>query len=238
MTAETEARSKEQVILVEKREIEHIGFLAHELRNALMSVNLSLDMIKQGTVGFSGNTGKVLNSGLKRMQVLIDQSLTEVRLRVDPKTYVEKISVLDVVNQILMTAETEARSKEQVILVEIASETYIESDLQLIYSALSNLIQNAIKYTRNGGRIIVRSKVTHDAVLIEVEDECGGLPDEKINLFAPFKQQSSDRSGLGLGLTIAKRAVELNHGMINVTNKPGRGCVFNISLPLPTGERK
>lgn len=217
--------------MIERREIQHLGFLAHELRNTLTSVNLSVEMIQNGTVGFGGNTAKVLNSGLKRMQNLIDQSLTEVRMRVDPKVYQEKISVLEVVNQIVLTAGPEMKRKEQVLLLEIAPEIFVEADSQLIYSAISNLIQNAIKYTRVGGRIIIRSKLESGAVNIEVEDECGGLSDDKINLFAPFEQQSLDRSGLGLGLTIAKRAVELNHGQMSLKNRPGHGCIFSIALP-------
>ncbi len=85
-------------------EIEHIGFLAHELRNALMSVNISLEMIKKGAVGFGGSTGQVLDSSLKRIQNLIDRSLTEVRLQVDPKIQAEEINILQMVNQVVITA--------------------------------------------------------------------------------------------------------------------------------------
>jgi signal transduction histidine kinase len=69
-------------------------------------------------------------------------------------------------------------------------------------------------------------------VLIEVEDECGGLPAGKAeDLFRPFEQRGTNRSGLGLGLAIARESVETNGGLVRARNLPGRGCVFTIDLP-------
>ena len=71
-----------------------------------------------------------------------------------------------------------------------------------------------------------------DRVFIEVQDECGGIPNEKLKtLFDPFIMQSSDRSGLGLGLTISQKAIHLNQGTITVKNQPGSGCTFVIEIP-------
>ena len=70
-----------------------------------------------------------------------------------------------------------------------------------------------------------------DRVLIEVEDECGGLPGDTINLFRPFEQRGADRSGLGLGLAYSRWAVEANRGRIYARSIPGKGCVFTVDLP-------
>lgn len=213
------------------REVEHLGFLAHELRNALGTVKLSIELIENGTVGFGGSTGQVLKLGLKRIDDLINRSLTEVRLRIDPKIHTESIFLVQIVNQLLVTAEIEAKRKNQVIETDVDPTLVAEADQQLIYSAISNLIQNALKFTPEGGKIKVRGKLVKDKINIEVEDECGGLPDNALDLFKPFEQAHPDRKGLGLGLTIAQRAINLNHGSIGVQNLPGRGCVFTISLP-------
>jgi len=78
----------------------------------------------------------------------------------------------------------------------------------------------------------VRAKAVDDRILIEVEDECGGLPEGKIEeLFQPFSQKSADRSGVGLGLSISKRAIALNKGSLSATDLPGKGCIFTINLP-------
>lgn len=216
---------------VNKQEIEHLGFLAHELRNALTSVNFALQLIKLGTVGFSGSTGKVLDRGLQRIETLIDRSLTEVRLNVDPKLITSKEFLFQLVEQILITANIEASNKEQEIITKIDTTLIIEADQQLFHSALSNIIQNAIKYTPNGGKIQIRGFLNNGHVEIEVEDQCGGLKNVNADLFKPYVQQNENRRGLGLGFTIAQRAMSLNQGMINVRNLPGQGCVFKITMP-------
>jgi signal transduction histidine kinase len=214
------------------REIEHLGFLAHELRNALTTVNVSLRLIKNGVVGFGGSTGQVLDRGLKHIQELIDRSLTEVRLRVDPKVHAEPAFLLQLVDQIVVTAGVEAQAKNQKLEIRIDPTLVIEADPYLLYSALSNIIQNAIKYTHAGGVIQVRGNLVGDQAIIEVEDQCGGLRSAlPSDLFKAFEQQHKDRDGIGLGLTIAHRAVTLNHGTIDVKNLPERGCIFSIKLP-------
>lgn len=73
---------------------------------------------------------------------------------------------------------------------------------------------------------------TADRILIEVEDRCGGLPEgEAQRMFRPFTQGGNDRSGLGLGLSICRRSVEANNGILSVRDMPGSGCVFTIDLP-------
>jgi hypothetical protein len=97
---------------------------------------------------------------------------------------------------------------------------------------LSNLLQNAFKFTRPGGHVSLITHATPERVLIDVCDECGGLPPGAAEeLFRPFSQASKDRSGLGLGLTIALRAARACAGDIRVRDIPGTGCVFTIDLP-------
>jgi signal transduction histidine kinase len=94
------------------------------------------------------------------------------------------------------------------------------------------MVQNALKYTKPNTSICIRSKADQENVLIEVEDQCGGLPPGKAEeLFKAYTQKDNNKSGLGLGLTISKRAVELNDGTMFVKNLPGKGCIFTISLP-------
>jgi len=213
------------------QEDEHFGSLAHELRNALGNANISLQLIKSGTVGFSGSTGRVLERSLLRIGTLIDRSLTEVRLRMDPSVHFESSNLLQLVDQIAITALVEARSKDQTLEIRIDPDLVVNADSQLFLSALSNLIQNALKFTRVGGRIQVRGTEVGTKVVIEVEDECGGLSNTKIDLFKPFAQENENREGLGLGLAIARRSITLNHGTIDVQNLPHKGCIFRITLP-------
>jgi signal transduction histidine kinase len=217
---------------VSSRETEHLGFLAHELRNVLAIVNTSLRLIKSGTVGFGGSIGQVLDRALKRQQELVDRSLAEVRLRVDPKVHKETASVLQLIDQMVETAELETSQKNQTLKIEVDPGLEVEADQYLLFSAVSNLVQNAIKYTCAGGTIRIRGHAAGKQTIIEVEDQCGGLNSTSPHeLFKPFEQGSKNRDGLGLGLTIAQRAIALNDGRIDVENRPGTGCIFRISLP-------
>jgi signal transduction histidine kinase len=74
-----------------------------------------------------------------------------------------------------------------------------------------------------------------DRIRIEVEDHCGGLPlGFADNVFLPFKQRGEDKSGLGLGLSICRRSIESNNGVLTVRDVAGSGCVFTIELPRHT----
>jgi len=215
-----------------KRETQHLGFLAHELRNALAVVNTSLRLIKSGTVGFGGSIGHVLDRALKRQQELIDRSLAEVRLRVDPKVHKETASFLQLIDQVVVGAEPESRLKNQTLTIDVAPGLEIEADQYLLFSAVSNLVQNAIKYSCKGGTIRISAHTAGEQTIIEVGDQCGGLNSATpSDLFKPFEQQHQNREGLGLGLTIAHRAIALNDGVIDVKDLPGHGCIFRISLP-------
>src|SRR6185503_19689296 len=107
----------------------------------------------------------------------------------------------------------------------------IDADRQVLASAISNLLQNAFKFTRPRTVVTLRVGANADRVLIEVEDECGGLPGDTANLFRPFEQRGADRSGLGLGLAYSRWAVEANRGRIYTRTIPGSGCVFTVDLP-------
>jgi signal transduction histidine kinase len=107
----------------------------------------------------------------------------------------------------------------------------VEADARLLTSALTNLVSNAVKFTKPGGYVEVRTFQHGADVIVEVEDECGGLPEGAADeLFQPFVQKGSERSGVGLGLAITREAVEAHGGVITVLNLPGKGCVFRIEL--------
>ena len=96
-----------------------------------------------------------------------------------------------------------------------------------------NVLQNAFKYTPAGGTVTLGAHAHAGRLLIEVHDECGGIPEPKRDLFQPFgDRRGTDRSGLGLGLAIARQAVRANAGDVHVRNMPGKGCIFTIDLAL------
>jgi signal transduction histidine kinase len=103
-----------------------------------------------------------------------------------------------------------------------------------------NLVQNAFKFTRSNSLVSLTTHATADRVVIEIADECGGLgAGDTENLFRAFEQRGSDRTGLGLGLTISRRGVEMCGGELRVRDLPGTGCVFTVDLPrIPVSRRR
>lgn len=217
---------------IEEREVQHLGILVHELRNALSRAVMAHEMIKQGLVGSGGSTSKMLGENLLTMRNLIDRSLSDIRMRADPELHIEKFNLLTLVDQIIVTTQDEVRRKNQTISADINFHIELETDRQLLLSAIANLIQNALKYSKTGGRINIRAATAATNIVIEVEDECGGISPEMIKkLFKPFSSGGLDQSGLGLGLTIIQRAVSLMQGKITNHNMPGKGCAFRIEMP-------
>lgn len=216
----------------ESDEVQRLGTLAHELRNALSTISTAHQMLKTGQVGFAGSTNKILETGLQRMQDLIDRSLSEVRLRGESVVETELCRVVDLFGEVEATSLVFAGSKGVGLHVDIAPDLTVQADRHLMVSAISNLVQNALKFTPPGGAVFLRATSDGKRVRIEVEDRCGGLPAGQIeSLFQPFVQKDADKSGLGLGLSIVRRAVASNGGEVSARDLPGKGCVFCIDLP-------
>jgi signal transduction histidine kinase len=217
---------------VAEREVEHLGRLAHELRNALTVAMSTLQILKLDGIGFSGRAPTMLEHALVRMRDLIDRSLAEVRLRANLRPVVESIRLAEVFDYVETTAGPDAKKRGLELRWEVEPALRVEADRQLLVSAVSNLVQNALKYSRRDGIIVTRAARSAAGVRVEVEDACGGLPEETLHaLFEPYMQAGHDRTGLGLGLRIVQRSIDAHHGTVRVRNLAGKGCVFTIELP-------
>jgi signal transduction histidine kinase len=223
-------RQREQSISAQG--VEHLGVLAHELRNALNTATLGFDALQSGAVGTRGSTSEVVFRSLARMHELLDRSLAEVRLKAGIHRRA-RLSVATVIEDVAIAAAVEAAHRGLQLTVEpVADGVTIHADAQILVSALSNLLQNAFKFTPAPGHVSLKTRATDDFVQIEIEDACGGLPAGKIeHLFRMFEQRGDDRSGLGLGLAISRQGIEESGGAIHVRDLPGTGCVFTVELP-------
>lgn len=211
---------------------ERLGALAHELRNRVTAAMVSFRILQRGTVGISGSTGAVLGRSLRALRDLVNNSLASVRLE-SGLGRSRRISVAELVAELEVEASMGADVGGFGLAVSpVAKGIDVQADPQILSAAIGNLLQNAFKFSRPHGQVSLRTTASADRVLIEVEDECGGLPPGKLeDLFRPFGQRSANRTGLGLGLSITRKAVEATGGKIGARDVPGKGCVFSIELP-------
>jgi signal transduction histidine kinase len=211
---------------------ERLGFFAHELRNLTNTAIFAFEVLKTGNVGVAGNTGGVLNRSLMGIRALIGRALAEVRLTEGIQN-LEQIPVSLFIEELGAAATLEANARNiTLVVLPVDDSAVIEGDRQVLGAVVSNLLQNAFKFTRPGTTVTLRVGATAERVLLEIEDQCGGLPSANVDeLFAPFEQRSGDRTGLGLGLAFSRWAVEANHGRVYARNLPERGCIFTVDLP-------
>ncbi|MEO8499779.1 MAG: HAMP domain-containing sensor histidine kinase [Vicinamibacteria bacterium] len=212
--------------------MERQGVLAHEMGNRVTAALISFNILQKGVVGIGGSTGAVLGRSLRALRFLINNSLAGVRLE-SGLSLRNKIPVTELVADMEVEASMNAdASGFRLLVLPVEPGIDVLGDPQILAAALSNLLQNAFKFSRANGQISFRTTATQDWVLFEVEDECGGLPPGKVEeLFKPFDQEGPNRSGLGLGLTISRRGVEAMGGRMSVRDLPGRGCVFAVEVP-------
>lgn len=225
-------------LLIEDRSIhalnERLGFLAHELRNLIHSATLAVSAIKTGNVGLAGATGAVLDRSLIGLRNLIDRSLADVRVTAGMPARRELVPIADFIAEVRVGAGLEAQARGcELKAGAVDARLAVLADRELLASAVGNLLQNAFKFTERDTEVSLSAHAAGDRLLIEVEDHCGGLPRGAAErMFQPFVQSGADRSGLGLGLSICRKSVEANEGVLHVRDLPGSGCVFVIDLPL------
>ncbi|HEX3777842.1 MAG TPA: HAMP domain-containing sensor histidine kinase [Polyangiaceae bacterium] len=213
---------------------EHFGFLAHELRNALGNANMAFKLLRQGELAIDGPTGDVLARNLALMESLVAQCLGSARLEVGDPPALVPTRVATVLHD-LEAASLPDRGIR--IELDVDESLQIAGDEMLLGSAIGNLLHNAVKFSPPESKIHLRASASADSVVIDVEDECGGLhtanPED---FFKPYvKEQRGNHQGTGLGLAISKRAIEAMGGSIRVIDNPGHGCTFSARFPRLPG---
>ncbi len=236
-SAVTEYEHQREVLVVNEG-TERLGVLAHEMRNLLNNAIVAVASMKRGIVGVGGSTSAILDRSLMGMHVLIDRSLAEVRLDAG-MVKLTNLPVWEVVNEVVIGASLFAEKRNLRLAVSPVDHTAIvAADRQLLAAAITNLLQNAFKFTVHGSTVNLNTTTTSTRVLIEVQDECGGLPPgSREELLRPFTQHGHDRTGLGLGLSICVKALQSMSGELHVRDLPGKGCIFTIDLPKQTSVR-
>jgi signal transduction histidine kinase len=211
---------------------EQLGSLAHDLRDLIHTAIVAVAVIKTGHVGLKGSTGALLDRALSASRRRIDRALAEARATTGLLPTLQTVSLTDFVAEVKTFASVDALAAECIFTVEVEEGLEIQGDRDLLLTAVANLLHNAFKFTQPHSKVSLNAYAAADRIIIDVADHCGGLsPGTHEELFLPFKQSSSNRFGVGLGLSICRHNVEANNGVLRVRNLAGLGCVFTIDLP-------
>ena len=163
---------------------------------------------------------------------MIDNALPHASLSLGVDSRPEPVVLGDLLRDIDLDAGIDAQDRGVGLSFAADGDAVVDADPRLLRSAVFNLVQNAVKFSHPGSSVRVKARGAPDRVTIDVADACGGLPPGKVeDLFAPRVQRGENRSGFGLGLAIARQAVEAQGGIITVRDMPGIGCVFSVQLP-------
>jgi signal transduction histidine kinase len=216
----------------ERQASQHLGFIAHELRNPLGVALSAFRRLRRRELAPGGRWVDTVERNLVRTSDLIDNTLNEVALKAGVELRPARVDLGELVRDLERDLDAEANGKE----IEIATSTEqgltLDADPRLLRSAIGNLLQNALKFSHERSKVSVTARRRADRVIIDVADACGGLsPGRAEELFTPFVQRAENRTGYGLGLAIALQAAQAHNGTVTVKNAPDVGCVFTIDLP-------
>jgi signal transduction histidine kinase len=216
-----------------------MGFFAHELRNQLSTASLAFSAAKAGNLSLSGATGTILKKSLDALEKLISISIEEVRKNGPSDLTLATFSLAEFIAEIYAAASLSVSKNNFTFNIPtVDADLAINGSRDLLMAAVANLLQNAFKFTQPNTEVFLTAHAAGDRILIDVKDHCGGIGQSVAeSMFLPFSQAGENRTGIGLGLTIAKQSVNANGGTLTVQDLPSIGCVFTINLPrhaMPT----
>jgi signal transduction histidine kinase len=218
-----------------------IDTLSHELKTPLTSIIAAAGLLEELNSSGDESQRKLIQTIIRNSNSL-ETRLAELLEIVKTGTgrlqlNFEPVDIKSLILGTCMQISPLVRNKQQVLKTELPpSLPIIQGDGPRLEQVLLNLMNNATKFTPDGGKIIVRAQKDETGIIVEVEDDGIGIAKEKQDmLFKPYSRLNADRQrhpGLGLGLALSKQVIELHGGKIWVESDAGLGSKFFFSLPL------
>jgi signal transduction histidine kinase len=215
-----------------------IRLLVHEFKTPITNILTSSEILQSGIdetkANFLNNIYQGAVSLNRRVDDMFDIARGEIGMLKCQFDFIDPLPMLfEIVRQMTPNAE---RKGQSIIVDAPASLPLIYGDIDRLQQVIINLLDNALKFNRRHGNIEIKAGVTGSEFLFSIHDEGEGIPlNEQENLFQPYhrlKRSEDGPEGLGLGLALAKKIVELHRGQIFVSSEKGRGTTFSFKLPL------
>jgi two-component system phosphate regulon sensor histidine kinase PhoR len=227
---------------LERTRRDFVGNVSHELRTPLAAVKAYAETLASG--GPEDEAGRAefvreIERNADRMTRLVDDLLALSALESGARAPAkEPVSLMRVTGEVVAALKPLAEKKRIVLrVVPFSDVPDVPADRGQLKHVLSNLIDNAVKYTPEAGVVTVRAGVEKGHARVFVEDNGGGIPAEHLSrVFERFYRVDTSRSremgGTGLGLAIVKHIVEAHGGQVRAESEPGKGAAFSFTLPL------
>ena len=238
----------DELSLIEENRRKFVSDVSHELKTPMASIKLVCDCIK----GADYNPEMVkellgdMSEEVDRLTRIVERLLELTKL--DGKKAelnLTECNIKEMLNQVVRNLSEIARENDITIFRDFVDNEYsmLLIDEDKVYESLYNIIDNAIKYSPEGGYIKINAKENENFVVISIEDTGDGIPDsEKEHVFERFYRIDNSRSretgGTGLGLSIAKEAITMHGGNIEITDGDDKGSIFKIFLPIVSEHTK
>lgn len=228
------AEQVQKLIVTQKRLLNDVS---HELRSPLARLQVAIEMSRQQPYRIEELMHRIEKES-QRLDELVGELLTLSRLESDTqKNEEDYFDINGLVASIVDDARFEARNQNKQVILNQAGEILIKRNIELLRRAMENIIRNAFFYTPEQAEVTINIRHKNNYVVITVCDSGKGVSEEKLtDLFQPFVRIDDDRQnmkvpGYGLGLAIARRAVEIQKGIIKAYNHPKGGLCVEIQIP-------
>lgn len=234
--------AKDALKEADKRKDEFLATLAHELRNPLAPIRSSVQIMRMAgaDTAVTEQARQTVERQVSHLVRLVDDLLDVSRIssnKLDLRK--DQVAMAVIVQSAIETSRPLMESSGQKLTVTLPSETiWLHADLTRMAQAVSNLLNNAAKYTPSGGHIWLTVERQQQHAVLSIRDTGIGIPREMLpHIFAMFRQvdtsQERVHGGLGIGLTLVKNLVEMHEGTVEARSAgTGQGSEFNIRLPL------
>jgi len=226
---------------VEKIRRDFVANVSHELRTPVTVIKGYAETLLSGALADDPERSErflgIIHNHADRLGALVRDLLTLSELESgELSMQPQNIQLEAAVSQVLLLMEQSCEEKEIIIEFAGAARTCVTADRSRLDQVLINLLDNALKYSCQGGKVTVEAAVEGDLVRVSVRDRGIGIPEKDLpRLFERFyrvdEARSRDRGGTGLGLSIVKHIVLAQGGSVSVESRPGEGSVFSFTLP-------
>jgi signal transduction histidine kinase len=238
--AAVKAFAKSQAHAVQRRRVEHLAFIAHDLRTPLSAITFASHVLDKRLTRDSRDAEisrllKLLGRNAKQLDALVaqvlqenTQLLTEMGVQIERRTF----DMWPMLESLLQDLQPLAAKQGTRLVNSVPDELEVHADASLLRRILQNLIANAIAYAP-GGEVVVGASDPGKGLPVEcwVKDNGAGIPASRIDsVFEPL-ESDPERDSTGLGLAIVKTFVEAHHGTVTVESAEGAGSLFRFTLP-------